>query len=188
MIVPRWIEPKPRETLNSYAKRFAALVDPGCNCYVGGVSFGGLVALEMATHLNAQGCFLISSVRSNEEFPWWVQAFRPLAMLGSERLGRLAGWVSGSSAPTLPSRTIQRLNRLASPRSAFIRWASWAALEWTPSSVTRDVRVFQIHGSADRGLPVQNTRPDVVVPGGGHLLPMTHPDFVNDFIRRRIGA
>jgi hypothetical protein len=57
-----------------------------------------------------------------------------------------------------------------------------------PSAKTREVRVFQIHGSADRTLPVRHTRPDVVVTGAGHLLPFTHPEAVNDFIRRRLTA
>ena len=46
--------------------------------------------------------------------------------------------------------------------------------------------VYHIHGGRDRTLPVGNCRPDVVVPGGGHLLPFTHPEEVNAFLRLRM--
>src|SRR5207245_2475411 len=59
LIAARWVPPRPAETLNAYAARLAGLLDPGRPCYVGGVSFGGAVALEMAVHLKARACFLI---------------------------------------------------------------------------------------------------------------------------------
>ena len=34
--------------------------------------------------------------------------------------------------------------------------------------------------------PYRLTRPDVIVPGGGHLLPLTHADAVNEFLRSRM--
>jgi predicted esterase len=53
LVVPKWIEPVPGESLAEYARRFAEYVDPGVECYVGGASFGGFVALEVARHLTA---------------------------------------------------------------------------------------------------------------------------------------
>jgi hypothetical protein len=63
-----------------------------------------------------------------------------------------------------------------------LRWASWASLDWRPSRQAQKVQVFQIHGDADRTFPLQYTRPDRVVAGGGHLLPVTHAQAVNDFL------
>src|SRR4029453_17082103 len=68
--VPRWIDPLPGETLPGYAARMGRIVDPGRPCIVGGASFGGAVALEMATHLSSVACVLIGSLRSPEELPW----------------------------------------------------------------------------------------------------------------------
>ena len=183
---PDWIAPLDHEPLADYAQRFAQSITPGSHCFVGGASFGGLVALEMAAHIQAEACFLIASVRSHREFPWRLRALRPVAALGPRGLGLVAAWAARSLAPFLPGIAVGRLNRLSHPQSTFLRWASWAALTWQPSAMTRAVRVFQIHGSADRTLPVRHTRPDVVVTGAGHLLPFTHPEAVNDFIRRRL--
>jgi pimeloyl-ACP methyl ester carboxylesterase len=182
--VPAWIEPLPGESLRGYAVRLARRVDPGRPCFVGGASFGGMVGREMAAHLQAQACFLIGSVRSADELPWWRRAFRPLASLGPARLGAAAGFVARTSAPSLPRWAGGRLRRFARPQASFVRWASCAALDWRPCAAARRVPVFQIHGGADRTLPVRYTRPDVVVPGGGHLLPLTHASAVNSFLRQ----
>jgi hypothetical protein len=44
------------------------------------------------------------------------------------------------------------------------------------------VRVFQIHGEADTVLPVGRTRPDVIVPGGSHALPLFNSVAVNAYL------
>jgi pimeloyl-ACP methyl ester carboxylesterase len=115
-----------------------------------------------------------------------VRALRPLAGLGLGQIGRLAAGVARWVPPSLPGRTCRRLRRLATPRSAFLRWATWAVLNWRPSPEAGRVRVYQIHGAEDRTLPVRYTHPDVVVAGGGHMLPLTHPESVNEFILRRL--
>jgi pimeloyl-ACP methyl ester carboxylesterase len=44
--------------------------------------------------------------------------------------------------------------------------------------------VHHLHGDRDRLIPVHRVKPDHVVAGAGHLLNITHPDAVNDFIAR----
>jgi pimeloyl-ACP methyl ester carboxylesterase len=180
--VPAWIDPGPSESLPGYAARLARLVDPGRPCIVGGASFGGIVALEMAAHLQAAACVLIGSVRSPAELPWQWRVLRPVAYLGPDRLGTLTGFVAGLGNRFLASGTVRRLQRLSQPGAAFVRWALCAVLRWHPSPAVRRVRVFQIHGAIDRTLPVALTRPDVVVPSGGHALSLFSPEVVNEFL------
>ena len=184
LIVPPWIDPEPDESLVSYARRTASQIDPAGLVLVGGVSFGGIVALEMAHHLGLAECVLISSVRSPAEMPWRLRALRPLARIGPRRLGSTAGWAARWLAPSMPRATARRLGRLAVPQSDFLRWACWAVLRWQPTPEALQVRVHQIHGSADRTFPLWCTRPDQIVRGGGHLLTLTHPLEVNEFIAR----
>jgi len=184
--VPAWIDPLPGESLRFYAARLARRVDPGRPCLVGGASFGGIVALEMAPHLQARACVLIASVRSPDELPWGWRALRVVTAFSPEHLGIAAGLVARYLAPSLPTETRQRLQRLSRPKAAFVRWASWAVSQWWPSPAARRVQVFHIHGALDRTLPVWYTRPDVVVPRGGHLLPRTHAAEVNCFLRENL--
>jgi hypothetical protein len=45
LCTPAWIEPFDREPLTDYAQRFARSITPHGRCFVGGASFGGIVAL-----------------------------------------------------------------------------------------------------------------------------------------------
>jgi pimeloyl-ACP methyl ester carboxylesterase len=184
LIVPPWIEPEPREPLSSYARRMAARLNSSGLLLIGGVSFGGIVALEMADHLGLAKCVLISSIRSPAEMPWRLRVLRPLATVGPDRLGVTAGWAARWLAPSMPRATARRLGRLAAPQSAFLCWACWAALHWEPTPTARRTRVRQIHGSVDRTFPIRYTHPDQIIIGGGHLLTLTHPAEVNEYLAR----
>lgn len=180
--VPPWITPFPDESLRTYAARLAQTVDPGCRCIIGGASFGGIVALEMAAHLQTAACVLIGSVRSPLELPWRWRMMRPLARLGPDQFGKLSGLVARIGKPLLSRRLVRRFQRLSRPEASFVRWATCAVLRWTPSVAARRVRVFHIHGEADHTLPVRLTNPDVIVPGGSHALSVFSPVAVNVFI------
>jgi pimeloyl-ACP methyl ester carboxylesterase len=188
LLTPDWIEPDNGEPLIEYARRFARRIAPLGGCFVGGASFGGIVALEMAADVQAEACFLVSSVRSDSEFPWRYQALRPITRFGPNGLRKAAAWSSRWLAPLLPAATVGRLRRFSEPRSAFVRWATWAVLSWRASVESQTVRVYQIHGSVDQAFPARRTRPDVLVAGAGHVLVMTHAEVVNEFIRARLSG
>ncbi|HVK12819.1 MAG TPA: alpha/beta hydrolase [Gemmataceae bacterium] len=180
--VQPWIAPRPGESIRQYAARLARLVNPGRPCVVGGASFGGVVALEMAWHLPALAVVLIGSVRSPAGLPRRWRMLWPVAWLGPEVLAALAAVAARLGRPLLKGGTVRRLRRLASPESAFARWAMCALARWRPGPAAPPVPVYHIHGADDRVLPVGRGRPDVVVPAGGHALSLFSPAAVNAFL------
>lgn len=177
-----WIPAIPGESVGEYAARLVPLMDPGVPCLVGGTSFGGAVALEVAARMPALGCILIGSFRSPAGLPRHLRLLRPVAALGPTLLGGLAGLTARVGRPFLAPRTVRGLRRLADPNSIFVRWAMCAVARWRPSPAAQRVRVFQIHGAADHVLPIALARPDVVVPGGSHALSLFNPSAVTAFI------
>ena len=180
--VQPWIPPLTGESLRQYAARLAPLVDPGRSCIIGGASFGGVVALEMARYLPAVACILIGSVRSPSGLPWRWRLMLPVAWLGPDALRILVGISARLGRRLLPQRTLRRAQRLTRPDAAFVRWAMVAVVRWRPGGAARKLRVFHIHGACDRVLPVARSQPDVIVPEGGHALSLFHPSAVNEFI------
>ena len=51
LIVPPWLPARKRESLRDYAARMAETIRVERPFYLGGVSMGGMVALEMARYL-----------------------------------------------------------------------------------------------------------------------------------------
>jgi pimeloyl-ACP methyl ester carboxylesterase len=192
LVVPEWLEPEPREPLSHYAERMAGIVLATVRDHpvvVGGVSLGGMLALEMSRHLNARAVVLIGSCRH-------PSAISPLLHLG-ERAGRLLpspliSWsrrfgplVLGRGG-RIPLPTEDRRLLAAMVRSVsvpLLRWGSRAIFEW-PGTDPR-VPVRHIHGECDWVIPVSRLQPppDRVVPGGSHIVNMSHPHEVNAFLR-----
>lgn len=188
LIAVEWIAPLPRESLPAYAQRLAATIDPGTACLVGGCSFGGMVAAEMCRHLHARACLLISSIRSPGELPCYFRVLTHCALLATQPL-RLVPLMSRTTLPiirhVLPRRLVPAVEQLASNPGSFLQWASWAILTWQPSTPP-SVPVVAIHGTHDRILPFRNVHADECVEGGGHLLPLTHPEEVSRFLHRQL--
>ena len=191
-VVPAWLPPQRRESMAEYSRRFAAVIDPGRPCFVGGASFGGFVALEMAPHLKALGCFLIGSARGPGDLPARIRVLRPfgpaIGALPFNFLGAVA-WTAGQTIGRV-SHPLTRsfLRQLQDADSEFLRWGTRAALTWVPSPETQAVRVYQIHGQCDRVLPAGRSRAEAILPGAGHLISLTHGPAVNDFLRRHMMA
>lgn len=192
LTVPHWLPPKQNETLRQYAHRLAADIDPDRPCIIGGASFGGFLALEMLPYINAKACLLVGAVRTPAELPWTIRIFRPLAPLCRLIPFELFLWASGFLGATyawlLPRRIREFLWLGGSLDADFFRWAAQAVLTWGkqgPPPAT-SVPVYHIHGERDRVLPLRRTTPTEVVPGGGHIIAITHPEQVTAFLRHRL--
>jgi len=187
LVVPEWLPPQRRESLPDYAARMAAACHPGRPCVVGGMSFGGMVALEMTRHLPAAACVLIASVKSADELPWTLRSLGVAAFVLPNRTDWLVAGFGTALKHTigrvLPRRGQQLCNHLSRVRSPLIPWAWRASLRWRPSG-DWPCPVFHLHGDADPIFPSRRTTPDKVIPNGGHLLPVSHPYEVNEFLRR----
>lgn len=183
---PPWIAPVPSETIASYARRFADVIDPGRPFFLGGSSFGGVVAQEIAAVLpNVRTCFVIGSIRSEHARPWRLQLTMPLTpFVGilpsiAPLIGRMVGsWIRP------PTKSILQFLGDADP--AFLRWGTRAILKWKPSYDVATLRVFQIHGDRDRVFPVDQPTTDRIIHGAGHLICITHPKEVAAVLREQI--
>lgn len=187
--VPTWLKPRYFETLPAYAERMAEAVNPNGPCYLGGMSFGGMVALEMSRHLDCRGCFLISSIRTREELPYWARFLAPWAWIlppRSDLIGVAAGTaLTWTVARFLPRRWQQFCVHLSKTRAPILPWACRAVIRWNPSDPF-PCPIHQIHGDHDPIMPIRNTRPDEIVTRGGHLLPLTHPFMISHYIRKKM--
>jgi len=186
IVVPEWIAPIEGESIGEYAKRWAEKIDPDYGCFIGGASFGGFVALEMARHLDAKTCFLIGSVRGPEELPERIKALTKLcgaAGILPFELAKMLSKIGLLSSGSLSAGNVKELLKQMSDSDAeFMKWACWAVLNWKGEVDTAGVPVYHIHGEKDFVLPVKNTSPDVIVKGGGHLISISHAKEVSDFL------
>lgn len=183
--VAPYIDPLPNESFASYAARMAPRFT--ADCYLGGISFGGIVALEIARLVRPRGCILISSIRSPRQLPPW---FRIGRALGGRNSSRLLG-LFGDAAALVPARirtgSTIRVAKLSGSSGAWHRWATSAVLDWQPEGDFA-FPILHIHGDADQTFPLRYVRPDIVVHGGRHALTVSHPIETANAINAFVGV
>ena len=197
VVVP-WIEPRKGEAIRQYAERLAeglsalaprehVLSRSERRPIVCGVSFGGIVARELAQVIGAKGCILVSSIRTPAELPPWFRLVR-YSPARNERVLTAVGAIATSMPRRIRSRSTIRLTKLAGNGGAWHRWATSAVLGWRPRPELKRIPTLHIHGDCDTTLPLRYVHPDVVIPGGGHVLPLTHPEelarWIEEFVVR----
>ena len=96
--VLQWLPPQtPSDTLPHYAARLAGAVPYGQPCWLVGVSFGGVLALEIAQLRPLARVVLISSFAGPRELPWLARVARATGLyqlLPPQLLPRLPGLAS----------------------------------------------------------------------------------------------
>lgn len=185
----KWVTPTDdREPLTRYAARLAREIQIAEPFDLGGSSFGGMIALELARHVSPRQVFLFGSCRSPDAVAPFLRALRPIAALSPDRLFHpprmlqplVARWFGAST----PAHVDLFAGMLAATPPSFIRWASRAVFSW-PGVLELPMPIHHVHGARDRLIPVRRVQPDHVIAGAGHLLNLTHADAVNDFITER---
>lgn len=187
--VPVLTTPGRRDTLVDYAARIRDQLRLSPPCVVGGVSFGGMLACELARLTSARCAILIASCRSGAGVPSHYRMIEVVARVIPDFVIRHRATVSGRVFAAIECITeeqkqiVMQMSRdVAVPQ---LRRIARMILEWqTPEQWP--MPVHQIHGDSDRIIPLQRVRADEIVPGGGHLINMTHAQQVNAFIERHL--
>ncbi|MFD1873598.1 alpha/beta hydrolase [Hymenobacter bucti] len=174
-VVLHWLAPQsPTEPLRQYAARLAEAVPLDQACWLVGVSFGGLLALEVGRLRSLARVVLISSLADANQLPPLLKMGRatqlyrlvPFGLL--PRLPRLAQWFFGARNGR-EYRLLARILRDTDP--VFARWATRQLLHWDSTGVPRAVR---LHGTHDRLLPPGRSPIDYALPGAGHFMIVSH--------------
>lgn len=181
-----WLAPEAAaEPLPHYAARLAAAVPLGRACWVVGVSFGGLLALEIARLRPLAQVVLVSSLAGPHELPLLLRTARatgldrlaPPALL--QKVPRLAAWFFGVKN----KREYALLRQIiADTDPAFARWAITQLLRWR--GVAGPGPAARVHGGRDRLLPAPAANLDCRIAAAGHFLAVSHAAQVSRFLNQ----
>ena len=174
-----WETPKIEETLEDYAKRIAMHIKHE-NPVLIGVSFGGILVQEIAKILKVGKVIIISSVKTNLEFPKRIQLARKTfiyKLIPVQLLMRFGNWAQLISGEKM-KRRMQLYDAFLSVRDIhYLKWSVEKVVFWNRSIV--DEGVIHIHGNKDRMFPIKNVKNCIVVEGGTHVMIYTQYRWFN---------
>jgi pimeloyl-ACP methyl ester carboxylesterase len=174
-----WIPPQKDESLVDYARRFSSLIKNDGAFVLIGLSFGGMLACELARLRNPMKTIIISSIASSDELPWYfkkagsigLHKYVPVKLLGAATmLKNMMG-----AATKEDKAIIYRYAKFVDPD--LVRWSLNAIINWKQSE--RLPGIVHLHGTNDHMLPLRYTHPDHIIKNGGHLMIFNKADEVN---------
>lgn len=165
-----WIEPFKIESLESYSNRISEKINLTEPFGVIGISFGGMLAVEIAKAKGAQFVILISSTPVYTGIPKYMRVLGNLKfhkLIPFKAIGKagIASFIFGTSTKS-ESNLIKRFIEKTPP--SFLKWALDAIFRWKNKIIPNNL--FHIHGSSDTLLPVEKLNPDAIVNKGGHMM------------------
>lgn len=191
---PDHVEPAPGEDLSRYAARVAELHSIDASDVVGGASFGGMIAAEIARQWTVAGLVLLGSCVRPGRLPWaykWIERlgkFIPDRLLGCRSWRPVVRW---RFAPVTAEAEQCLVAMAATCPPSQIREFGRMALTW--SGVERfSCPVLSVHGDRDRILPMGGAEPGLILPNAGHAFTLTHAEptsaAIQEFLRSRVAA
>jgi pimeloyl-ACP methyl ester carboxylesterase len=178
-----WITPEENEPLQGYAMRLSSKINHDEPFVLVGLSFGGMLAAEIARQYPARATILISSVPASHHLPGY---FRLAAMLKLHRvfpitLIQKAAVLKRYFTSETKEDKIMLKNMIRSSDTRFIRWALNAVLTWKNQELPG--RLYHLHGSRDGILPCWCTKPTHTISKAGHLMVLTRAEEINAIIK-----
>jgi len=155
-----WVTPGANETLPSYAEKLFSHINNE-EATIVGLSFGGMLATEIAKRHPQTKVILISSSKTHSEIPNYLRFWRhfPIYKLHSDKLKNSAGGfvLSILGAKGLEQKKLQ-LEIMKDSDAAFTRWAMDAIVNWKNTIIPKNM--IHIHGTGRQAstLPICKSR------------------------------
>jgi pimeloyl-ACP methyl ester carboxylesterase len=179
MVLLEWELPLENETLSSYAQRISDKVTHE-NPVLVGVSFGGILVQEMAKFLKVRNVIIISSVKSNLEFPTTfklAKTTKAYKLLPTNLISNIENLAKFSFGEKVNQRLKLYQKFLAVRDKKYLDWAIEKIILWDRLEI--DPNVIHIHGDEDEVFPIKNISNCILVKGGTHIMILTKYKWMN---------
>ena len=167
------------ESLTKYASRIASKIDRQSQFVLVGLSFGGILATEIAREVHPRATILIASVPVKAHLPPRYRSavarklYDKIPMEGYKLLSLIHGLIRLDQPED--KKIFRQMIRECD--TEHIRWAMGAVLQWNNEDLPHPL--FHIHGARDEVFPIAHTGPTHILPDAGHMLLLTHYREIN---------
>ena len=168
----KWPKHKKNESLQSYVKKLVPQIKTDTQPILMGLSFGGIVAMELAKLVNPYKTVLISSIKTHHERPL------KLMFLNSLKFHRLLPGKLDPQDWELVELMIKDAN------IEFNEWAVDQVIHWHNDEVPDNV--VHIHGTSDRIFPSFYVKKAIWIKGGSHFMVVNRAKEISKIIMKEI--
>lgn len=179
-----WVRPDKNSTIEDYAETISKQITDKKPILIG-VSFGGMIAAEVAKHIEVEKIIIISSIKSSSEIPWYykLSGYTKLhRLMPSDQLkksNKMVEWLFGTESE---SDKILLAEILWDTDPIFFKWALDKIIHWKNNALPPNI--VHIHGTEDRILPYRFVKADFTILNGGHLMIVNRAKEISEIIQK----
>lgn len=181
-----WILPDKKEDIESYAPKLIRQIKHD-NPILIGLSFGGIIATEVAKLISVEKIILIASAKTKHEIPIYfrfagklrLHKLIPTKLLKIPNL--LSFWFFG--AENIEEKKILS-EILKDTDENFLKWAIDAIVHW--KNEIQHKNLTHIHGISDKILPNKFINSKIEIKNGGHFMTLNKTKELDELIKKEI--
>jgi len=181
-----WIRPHKKERIEGYAKRMSEHIKDDSAILLG-VSFGGMMGIEIAKQRPLHKLFIVSSVKSAGEMPRWMKAAGALKLdkILPTRLHRYTEKIDNArlGVSTKEEKEMVRTYR-KNADLVFVDWAITQILNWKNN--WQPANIIHIHGDRDKIFPVKKINPTCIIEEGTHMMIYNRAREISEYIQKEL--
>ena len=181
-----WLRPLKKETIEQYSARMAKAIKHD-NAVVIGVSFGGMIGIEIAKQQPLRKLILVSSIKSTLELPRWMK------VAGKLKLNKIVPLRSYTFTERIDNNRLGVSNeeekRMArayrkSADSEYVEWAIHQILNWRND--WQPGNLVHVHGDKDRIFPLKKISTARIVKDGTHFMIYNRAEEISKIIMKEL--
>lgn len=181
-----WIIPQERETIEDYATRLLSQIKTTKPTLIG-LSFGGIMAVEVAKQIDTEKVILIASAKTKTEIPFYyrlagqlkIHKLLPTTLLKKSNF--ISNWLFGVTS-SFDKELLKTI--LKETDTTFLTWGIDKIISWTNQTELENLN--HIHGTADRILPIRFVNCDFKVNNGGHFMTLNKAHELTKLLRELV--
>lgn len=181
----KWLKPERGESINDYTQRLTTQIKAKKPIIIG-LSFGGIIAVEMSKQIATEKVIIISSTKNQQEIPFYFKMFRwlPIYLLLPAKFLLWIGQILASWFFSLNSLDDRKLLKaiLFDTDAHFVKWAIHQIVIWKNELIPENI--YHIHGESDRIFPYRFVHEDFNVKHGGHLMIINQAEYISNLIQK----
>jgi esterase/lipase len=152
-----------------------------------GVSFGGMMGIEIAKQRPLHKLFIVSSVKTTGEMPRWMKAAGTLKLnrILPTRLHKYTEKIDNArlGVSTREEKEMVRAYR-KNADLVFVDWAISQILNW--KNKWQPENIIHIHGNRDKIFPVKKLNPTCIIEDGTHMMIFNRAREISELISKEL--
>ncbi|PKL16336.1 MAG: alpha/beta hydrolase [Spirochaetae bacterium HGW-Spirochaetae-5] len=179
----KWENPSHNETLSDYVKRLSKQINYNNDNILIGVSFGGIVAIELSKIIDYKMVIIISSVKDKYEIPALYRIIGKLGVLNLIPSVVLKSFKSGIHYYFGIKKREEKLllnSIINETDSVFLKWALTQVMRWNNINIIDNLH--HIHGNKDRLFPINKIKNYFLIESGHHFMIVSKSQEVSETI------